>query len=195
MHTYATAALACPTFVQLLTVSTVYALVVCAVNIVYAQMCYSIRPQESGGKVYKNQVYNMISVSGDAAVVEYSHAHFDRTLRFDKRRECAHVFTDTHTSRQQQHQQQQQQQQQQRNANNRKTSTYSNTSVSPTGSTQHSTGSTFNIASNRQQCYTVGTTNDSRRSTVTSTSERDNRQDSNSYSNSNYYSAAAHDAC
>jgi hypothetical protein len=26
------------------------------------QMCYSIRPQESGGKVYKNQVYNMITV-------------------------------------------------------------------------------------------------------------------------------------
>lgn len=51
-----------------------------------AQMCYSIRPQESGGKVYKNQVYNMITVSGDAVVVEYSHQHFRDNLAYDARK-------------------------------------------------------------------------------------------------------------
>ena len=34
-------------------------------------LCFSARPQEQGGKVYKNQVYNMMSISGDAVVVEY----------------------------------------------------------------------------------------------------------------------------
>ncbi len=36
-----------------------------------AMLCYSLKPQESGGKVYNNQVYNMLSISGDVVCVEY----------------------------------------------------------------------------------------------------------------------------
>ena len=33
---------------------------------------YDLTPRESGGKMYRNNVYNVISVSGDACVVEYA---------------------------------------------------------------------------------------------------------------------------
>ncbi len=36
-----------------------------------AMLCYSLKPQESGGKVYNNQVYNMLCVSGDVVCVTY----------------------------------------------------------------------------------------------------------------------------
>ncbi len=33
---------------------------------------YDLTPRESGGKTHRNNVYNVISVSGDACVVEYA---------------------------------------------------------------------------------------------------------------------------
>lgn len=49
-------------------------------------LCYSARPQEQGGKVYKNQVYNMISISGDAVVVDYCSVKPIKALSYDNRR-------------------------------------------------------------------------------------------------------------
>ena len=35
-----------------------------------ALLCHKLVPQESGGKMYRNQVYNIMSVSGDAVFLE-----------------------------------------------------------------------------------------------------------------------------
>ncbi len=36
-----------------------------------AMLCYSLKSQESGGKVYNNQVYHTLSISGDVVCVKY----------------------------------------------------------------------------------------------------------------------------
>ncbi|CAN0265311.1 unnamed protein product, partial [Hapterophycus canaliculatus] len=48
-----------------------------------ALLSYRLLPQESGGKIYKNQVYNMISVRGDAVVIEYDRPAMDAALAND----------------------------------------------------------------------------------------------------------------
>ncbi|CAM9899972.1 unnamed protein product [Discosporangium mesarthrocarpum] len=54
-----------------------------------ALLSYRLLPQESGGKVYKNQMYNMISVRGDAVVIEYDEEAMENALGKDARVEEA----------------------------------------------------------------------------------------------------------
>ncbi|CAM9144817.1 unnamed protein product [Choristocarpus tenellus] len=50
-----------------------------------ALLSYRLLPQESGGKVSKNQVYNMISVRGDAVVIKYDEEAMEQALGMDPR--------------------------------------------------------------------------------------------------------------
>ncbi len=40
-----------------------------------ALLCHRLVPQESGGRVARNQVYNMLSITGDAVLVDFPPEH------------------------------------------------------------------------------------------------------------------------